>query len=86
MTVSLVPSHPPPFYTGEQITINVYLESNVNYELWFDAMQLDFTHSVPVISLGPTFTFDYPGVDPVFNNWSSLKNSLLSTECRTSGS
>ncbi|MBI1825360.1 MAG: hypothetical protein HY287_13610 [Planctomycetes bacterium] len=88
VTVSLVPSHPPPFYSGEQLTLYVWLYSSASQDVRLSRVQLDFAQSSPTIELVAPFVFEYP---PGFNSGYQQSNEppvvweSLTIECGCPG-
>jgi hypothetical protein len=56
--IELIPSPPPPHYPGQVVTLDVYAHSEIPYDRYIKKVQLDFSDSNPLLSLGPTFVFD----------------------------
>ena len=67
--VELTPDNPGPYYGGESLTVDVWLHSQVDYDVGLRRVQLDFTDSDPALMLGPTFEFDYSSIPDDINGY-----------------
>ncbi len=62
VVVELVPDQPRPYVGGELLTVDVWLHSEVSFEVYLYAVVFDFSDSDPALSLAPTFTFDLSAI------------------------
>jgi hypothetical protein len=60
--VELIPDNPGPYYGGESLTVDVWVHSQVDFDVGLRRVQFDFTDSDPALILGPTFEFDYSSI------------------------
>ena len=58
VVVELVPDDPGPYVTGESLTVDVWLHSQVSFDRAIWVVRLDFLDSDEQLRLDPTFTFD----------------------------
>ncbi len=58
VAVDLVPNTPGPYVAGQTLTVDVWLHSEVAFDVSLFGVQLDFSNSDPALSLDATFTFD----------------------------
>lgn len=56
--VEFVPDNPGPYATGESLSVDVWLHSEVSFDSYLWLVQLDFSDSDVQLVLDPTFTFD----------------------------
>lgn len=64
VTVELVPNQPGPYMGGESLAVDVWLHSEVSSDESLVGIRFDFQDSDPMLSLGPTFTFDFSSISP----------------------
>ncbi len=58
VVVELVPDQPGPYVGDDSLTVDVWLHSQVSFDLHVWGVRLDFTDSDRQLGLDPTFTFD----------------------------
>jgi hypothetical protein len=68
--VELVPDRPGPYYTGESLTIDVWLHSRFELDVVLRDVQFDFSRSDAAIELPQTFEFDLDSIPKGF--WTSV--------------
>ncbi len=64
VAVELVPDRPGPYVVGESLTVDVWLHSEVSSDKSLEFVRFDFSNSDPMLSLSPTFTFDFSSIYP----------------------
>lgn len=64
VAVELVPDQSGPYTGGESLTIDVWLHSEVSSDESLVGIRFDFQDSDPMLSLSPTFTFDFSSIFP----------------------
>ncbi len=62
--VQLVPDTAGPYTVGQELTIDVWLRSGVNFEVMLNSIRLDFTRTHPALVLYSTFSFDFSSLSP----------------------
>ena len=62
IVVELIPDNPGPYVGGESITVDVWLHSQIDFDILLDMVRFDFTDTDSALSLDPTFTFDFSSV------------------------
>ncbi len=60
--IELVPDRSPPYIVGQRLTVDVWVHSEVAFDAFLFAVQLDFADSDPALSPDPTFTFDLSAI------------------------
>lgn len=64
VAVGLLPNQPGPYTGGESLTVDVWLHSEVSSDESLVGIRFDFQDSDPMLSLSPTFTFDFSSIFP----------------------
>ena len=73
VAVDLVPNTPGPYVTGQTLTVDVWLHSEVAFDVSLFAVQFDFSNSDPALSLGAAFTFDMSAIaTPLVGDYATL--------------
>ncbi len=62
VVVELVPDNTGPYFGGESMTVDVWLESDVSWPLLLRMIQFDFSDSDPALGLDSTFDFNFSAV------------------------
>lgn len=62
IVVELIPDNPGPYVGGESITVDVWLDSRIDFDILLDLVRFDFTDTDSALSLDGTFTFDFSSV------------------------
>ena len=60
--IELVPDNPGPYFGGEHISIDLWVQSLVDLEVGLNSVQFDFSDTDPALALDPTFSFEFSGV------------------------
>ncbi len=60
--VELIPDNPAPYTGGESLIVDVWLHSEVSFDVRLQDIQFDFSDSDPALALNPTLTFDYSSI------------------------
>ena len=66
VALEMVPDNPGPYFGGEPLTVDLWLNSNVDFDVLFKMIRFDFTQTDPDISLASVLAFDYsalPGLN-----------------------
>ena len=69
--VELIPDNPGPYYGGELLTVDVWLRSQVGYDIDLPRVQFDFSQSDAELSLSTTFAFDYASIPDDIGGYSA---------------
>jgi len=72
IVVDLVPNNPGPYFGGEQVTVDVWLNSSSTFELLLRRIQFDFSDTQPGLQPEETFSFDFsslPGLNLYESNF-----------------
>ena len=62
IVVELVPNPPGPYVVGQSLTVDVWLHSELSLDVLINTVQLGFGATDPMLSLDPTFTFDFASI------------------------
>ncbi|MFQ5494556.1 MAG: IPTL-CTERM sorting domain-containing protein [Phycisphaerae bacterium] len=62
VVVELVPDNPGPYLGGESLTVDVWLHSQVAFDVQVERLRFDFADSSPSLDLDPSFTFDLSSI------------------------
>ncbi|MGB2988205.1 MAG: hypothetical protein WBE26_20240 [Phycisphaerae bacterium] len=65
--VELVPDDPGPYYGGESLTVDVWLNSAVSFDAPLIRVQFDFSDTSTGLLLDPTFVFDFSSLESDIN-------------------
>ena len=60
--VELIPDNPGPYYGGESLTVDVWLHSQVDFDVALERLRFDFTDSHAAVSVGSIFEFDFSSI------------------------
>lgn len=69
VVVELVPNNPGPYFGGEHVTIDVWLNVEVGFLVGLGRVQFDFSDTDPALSLDSTFLFDYSASSGGSHGW-----------------
>ncbi len=62
VVVELVPDNPGPYVGGQAFTVDVWLHSEVAFDVRLQHIQFDFSDTDPALALNQTLTFDYSSI------------------------
>ncbi len=61
--VELVPDNAGPYYGGERVTVDFWLHSRAEWDVYLKKVRFDFSDTSPQITLDPALNFDLSSVD-----------------------
>jgi len=67
--IELIPDDPGPYYGGESVTVDVWVNGNTSVDLGLRGIQFDFSDSDPTLSFASTFAFDLSSIPSDINGY-----------------
>lgn len=62
VVIELVPDNPGPYFGGESLTVDVWIDSEVSWAVLLKSIQFDFSQSDPALGLDSAFSFNFSAI------------------------